>query len=467
MTELASSSAVSEPYAKLLLKISKQLVSTGDSRPKTLDRLKNVLDKCYVTRFSAPFKLLEKCRENETIPKVFAFYEELKTKNTWKKSFEKMSTFLQYKFNAFPLELDDSARSKIESRLADWIATRVTSKVVSERDNANLREQFSARCILTGKLDPATLVQVLQQNGYIGISLTGEVTYNLSGVDCGEIDSDKPKSYNEYLVGKLRSVQELPKTEQALINAIKPFTNIIQSVEPSEMLQKYPQLKDILKKLVIREFHLEMEKCFQSSSVEKKGKLPVRGRRGRGRGRPGRGGSRVFGRKRPPDINVNKPLLDVLLKSNKQIEGISSKWNAPLCPQGEEEGVRRVGEWVRNKISAFESGSVSSHHILLQQAMQCSLCRELVPVDTVVDMLQQYGIVRVEGDRVEYDLTNVEGLEAGECEINNYLISDSHMLGGFRRKLGGVRNYETKERGRGKRRGASRSRRGRMKRGKY
>ena len=469
-TAVTDSSGFSEPYAMLLLKICKELESIGDSRPKSVDKLKNLLrDKCYVTRFSAPFKLLEKCcqnsvqlkADNKPVPKVFAYYEELKTNNdTWKRSFEKMYQFLQYRFNAFPLELDDCASSKIEHNLGDWIATRVSSKVVPAiREYAKLREFFIRKCVLTSQLDPSTLVHALQQDGYIGISLTGELTYNLDGVD-----SEETSPYNKYLLGKLKSIEDLPKTEQALINVVKPFTNIIQSVQPSEMVKKYPQLTHILRELCIREFHLEMGKCFQSSSDKNTNKSAVV----RGRGairRRGRGRGRFIGRQKAPYTQASKPILGVLLRSNKQIESISSKWNAPLSPQSEEEGVRRVGEWVRDKISAFEAGYVSTHNTLLQQVIQCSLRRELVPVDSVVDMLEQYGVVWVEGHRVEYDLAKKEGLEVGESEINNYLKSDTHRLAAYRRNVESVSD-KPREWERGKRRGRG-GRRGRMKRGKY
>ncbi|KAI6653815.1 hypothetical protein LOD99_3318 [Oopsacas minuta] len=476
-------STISEPYGLLILKLCKQLESMEDCKPKTIDKLKNLLfENCYVTQFSAPFKLLTQCNDktvqlktgNKLIPKVFTYYECVKTGDeVWKISFHSIYEYLRHKINAFPLEIDESTYSKITSAVEDMIETMVANKTEPQttKNKAKLRETLIRKCILTSSIDPLVLVHNLQDTGYIDISLAGEVKYNLDGIECGEFNLNTPNSYELYLlsiVSKLKIIQELPKTEQALVNVLKPFTHIIQAVQLSDIVGKYPQFKCLLKKIVKREFRLDRESWFENSSEIKKQSKGKVIRHGRGHG------------KLKKSINnqaINQTRFDVLLRSNEIIEKMSRKWNAPLSPNNEEEGIRRVSEWMEGRISYFGKGNTSSSLILIQQAMQCSLYRKLIPADIIIQRLEEYGIIRVQGqgNGIEYDFTELDNLSAAEMEINNILKADANCIAAFRMKLAIEGKHEKLGRSyRGKRRsskrgmcGRGRGRGRRSKRAKY
>ena len=495
-----------DPYVLLLLKLSRELESMKESKPKTVDKLKNLLaNKCCVTRFSLPYKLLMRYNQaklqievdDQPVLKVFPFYERVHDKdNAWKKPFLKMLKFLKYKSNSFHVSPSIETQNKIEQTVAGWIASFPDANNLI---SPNAVSAFLNKCVLIKKMDPDSIVQDLLSHGYVEVGYTGGVSYQLSGVEIDQNTADSARSFEEYLkfvVGRLKVIKQRPKTQQALVNFIKPFMNVMESVDPSQIVKKCPEIKFILKKLVIREFHLSIEKLSndyvadkEKDDLTKQGYKPIRGRgRGRGRGNPlpfpligrgrgrgrgrsgwtGRGGRNIAGEKRS---KPNKSLVDVLLKSNELFESVSTKWNAPLSPIHEEIGIARVAEWMKKKSTLFESGLVSTHRELLQQALQCNLFREQVPVQLVMERLEQSGIIRVQSnDELEYDFKAMTNLRDSEVQMKKHITADSHKMAGLMNRLELVDGTNIGKSSRGKRGRRGRGRgvgTGRKKRGRY
>ena len=459
----------SEPYVLLLSKLCHQLECMEDSKPKSQDRLKNFLfNKCFVTQFYPPFQLLARCSGDsvqlkvgdQSVPKKFYYYEPVSTsgEENWRKSFKSLCKHLQYKTNAFPLELDDNTYAKIRKSVEDLLANEATGQVT--RHNTILRNTLIRKCILLQDLNPDALVRDLQHAGYIEISQTGEVEYFMQRVafDENEVNS----SLELYLMSKLKLIKDLPKTKQGLANVIKPFTHVIQSVEPGELLQKYPKMKNIFQQFAKIEFGIDPDSWFAiSNEKEKQKKYSKHKTRGRYKGVESRNLTEANKKVE------RKYLLNVLLKSNEILESCSRKWNAPLSPCSLEEGVSRVAEWMEGRISYFEKGCTSNPKVLLYEALQCGLYKKLVPVDTILQKLEQYGVVCIHGDRVEYDFTKMESFKSAEKQINDYLNSDTHSIAKFRNKLGIPENRRFISKRRGVTRGRGRGRGKRAKRPRY
>ena len=454
----------SEPCVLLLSKLSRQLECMEDSKPKSQERLKNFLvNKCFVTQFYPPFQLLARCSKEsvqlkigeKSVPKKFDYYELVNTsgEENWRKSFGNLYKHLRYKTNAFPLNINDTAYAKMRESVQNLLANEAAGRVThTSRHFTNLRNSLIRKCILIQDLNPNTLVQDLQQAGFIDVRLTGEVEYHMQNVESYE--SDLECSFESYIMGKLQLIKDLPKTEQALVNVIKPFTHVIQSVEPGKFIQIYPEMKNIFQKFAKIEFGIEPDSWLMIPSGKgKEKKFSKHKKRDKFKGAKSRNKTEANER------IGRKYLLKVLLRSNKILESCSRKWNAPLSPCSLEEGTSRVAEWMESKISYFEKGYVSNHKALLYEALQCSLSRKLIPVDTVLQKLVQYGIVCIHGDRVEYDFTKLDSLKSAEKQVNTCLSSDARVIAEFRNRLGipefrcviGKRRSVTMGRGRGRR----------------
>ena len=461
----------SEPYVLLLSKLCHQLECMEESKPKSQERLKNFLyNKCFVTQFYPPFQLLASCSEetvqlkigDKLVPKKFYYYKPIDTsgEENCRKSFKNLYKHLQYKNNAFPLNIDETAYAKIRESVLDLFAAEATGGAAHlSRHFTNLRNSLIRKCILIQDLNPNTLVRDLQQAGFIQVSQIGEVEYNMQHVESYE--SDLESSIELYLMGKLRLIKDLPKTELALVNVIKPFTHVIQSVDPGEFMQIYPKMKNIFQQFAKIEFGIEPESWLTNSSGKEKQKKFANHKK--------RGKFKVEKSRNRTEANEKvgcKSLLNVLLRSNEILESCSRKWNAPLSPCSLEEGASRVAEWMESKISNFEKGYVSNPKALLYEALQCGLYRKLIPADTVLQKLEQYEIICTHGDRVEYDFTKMDSLKSAEKQVNNYLNSDARIIAEFRNKLGmpesrsviGKRRGVTTGRGRGRGRRAKRLR---------